>query len=155
MSKRWRAVSNAVFDLTGPRFELQTSSFRNERVTAPTTRSLKIDLNFYCMKIYLLATYFILTLFWSRWYNKKPTLTQNSAYNAQLLKNETCFTRSEAASLKLFWELFINENFRLEQEDSVAFILVTGPNFKKATHFGTWLIKKSLQISTLQAIILA
>ena len=40
MSQRWRAVSNTVSDLTGPRFELQTSLSGDERVTArPTGRS--------------------------------------------------------------------------------------------------------------------
>ena len=40
MSQRWRAVDNTVFDLTCPRFELQTSRSRDERVTArPTGRS--------------------------------------------------------------------------------------------------------------------
>ena len=34
MSQRWRAVSNTVSDLTGPRFEPQTSRSRDERVTA-------------------------------------------------------------------------------------------------------------------------
>ena len=40
MSQRWRAVGNTVSDLTGPRFEPQTSRSRDERVTArPTGRS--------------------------------------------------------------------------------------------------------------------
>ena len=34
MSQRWRAVGNTVSDLTGPRFEPQTSRSRDERVTA-------------------------------------------------------------------------------------------------------------------------
>ena len=34
MSQRWRDVGNTVFDLTGPRFEPQTSRSRDERVTA-------------------------------------------------------------------------------------------------------------------------
>ena len=34
MSQRWRTVGNTVFDLTGPRFEPQTSRSSNERVTA-------------------------------------------------------------------------------------------------------------------------
>ena len=39
MSKRWRAVGNTAFDLTGPRFEPWTSRSRDERVTArPTSR---------------------------------------------------------------------------------------------------------------------
>ena len=40
MSQQWRAVGNTVSDLTGPRFEPQTSRSRDERVTArPTGRS--------------------------------------------------------------------------------------------------------------------
>ena len=47
MSQRWRAVGNTVFDLTGPRFEAQTSRSRDERVTArPTGRSLGFSLVF-------------------------------------------------------------------------------------------------------------
>ena len=39
MSQRWRAVGNTVSNLTGPRFEPQTSRSRGERVTArPTGR---------------------------------------------------------------------------------------------------------------------
>ena len=39
MSQRWRAFGNTVSDLTGPRFETQTSCFRDERVSArPTGR---------------------------------------------------------------------------------------------------------------------
>ena len=34
MSRLWRAVGNTVSDLTGPRFEPQTSHSRDERVTA-------------------------------------------------------------------------------------------------------------------------
>ena len=34
MSLRWRAIGNTVSDLTGPRFEPQTSRSRDERVTA-------------------------------------------------------------------------------------------------------------------------
>ena len=34
LSQRWRAVGNTVFDLTGQRFEPQTSRSRNKRVTA-------------------------------------------------------------------------------------------------------------------------
>ena len=34
MLQRWRAVGNIVFDLIGPRFEPQTSRYRDERVTA-------------------------------------------------------------------------------------------------------------------------
>ena len=40
MSQQWRAVGNTESDLTGPRFEYQTSRSRDERVTArPTSRS--------------------------------------------------------------------------------------------------------------------
>ena len=40
ISQRWQAVGNTVSDLTGPRFEPQTSRSRDERVTArPTDRS--------------------------------------------------------------------------------------------------------------------
>ena len=35
--QRWRAVSNTVSDLTGPRFEPQTSRLRDERVIARLT----------------------------------------------------------------------------------------------------------------------
>ena len=38
MSQRWRAVGNTVSDLTGPRFEPQTSRSRDKRVTARPTR---------------------------------------------------------------------------------------------------------------------
>ena len=42
MSQRWRAVGNTVSDLTDPRFESQTSRFRDERATAqPTGRCFK------------------------------------------------------------------------------------------------------------------
>ena len=41
MSQRWRAVGNTVSDLTGPRFEPQTSRSRDERVTARPTGRLK------------------------------------------------------------------------------------------------------------------
>ena len=34
MSARWRSVGNIVSDLTDRRFELQTSRFKDERVTA-------------------------------------------------------------------------------------------------------------------------
>ena len=41
MSQWWRAVDNTVSDLTGPRFEAQTSRSRDERVTArPTGRTV-------------------------------------------------------------------------------------------------------------------
>ena len=47
MSQRWRAVGNTVSDLTGLRFEPQTSRSRDERVTArPTGRSKKKKFNF-------------------------------------------------------------------------------------------------------------
>ena len=37
MSQRWRAVGNTMSNLTGPRFDPQTSRFRDERVTARPT----------------------------------------------------------------------------------------------------------------------
>ena len=40
MLQRWRAVGNTVFDLTGPRFEFQTSRSRDERVTVRPTRRI-------------------------------------------------------------------------------------------------------------------
>ena len=44
MAQRWRAVGNTVSDLTGPRFEPQTSRSRDERVTArPTGRILELS----------------------------------------------------------------------------------------------------------------
>ena len=43
MSQRWRAVGNTVSDLTGPRFEPQTSRSRDERVTAWPTKYRKYD----------------------------------------------------------------------------------------------------------------
>ena len=40
MSQRWRAVGNTMSDLTGPRFEHQTSRSKDKRVTVrPTGRS--------------------------------------------------------------------------------------------------------------------
>ena len=46
MLQRWRAVGNTVSDLTGPRFEPQTSRSRDERVTArPTGRFKNLNLN--------------------------------------------------------------------------------------------------------------
>ena len=42
MSQRWRVVGNTVSDLTGPRFESQTSRSRDERVTAWPTDNSKI-----------------------------------------------------------------------------------------------------------------
>ena len=40
MSQRWRAVGNTVSDLTGLRFEPQTSRSRDERVTAQPTGNI-------------------------------------------------------------------------------------------------------------------
>ena len=37
MLQRWQAVGNTVSDLTGPRFKLQTSRSRDERVSARPT----------------------------------------------------------------------------------------------------------------------
>ena len=44
MSQRWRAVGNTVSDLTGPRFEPQTSRSRDGRVTARPTGRYKDDI---------------------------------------------------------------------------------------------------------------
>ena len=41
MSQRWRSIGNTVFDLTGLRFEPQTSRPRDERVTSRPTRKCK------------------------------------------------------------------------------------------------------------------
>ena len=43
MSQPWRAVSNTVLDLTGPRFVSQTSRSRDERITARLTGRLEAD----------------------------------------------------------------------------------------------------------------
>ena len=45
MLKRWRAVGNIPSDLTGPRFEPQTSRSRHERVTARPTGWFENQLN--------------------------------------------------------------------------------------------------------------
>ena len=37
MLQQWQVVDNTVTDLTGPRFELQTSRSRDERVTTRPT----------------------------------------------------------------------------------------------------------------------
>ena len=37
MLQRWQDVGNTVTDLTGPRFEPETSCSKNKRVAAPTT----------------------------------------------------------------------------------------------------------------------
>ena len=44
-SQRWRAVGNTVSDLTGPRFEPQTSRSRDKRVTARPTGRLCVMTN--------------------------------------------------------------------------------------------------------------
>ena len=44
---RWRAVGNTVSDLTGPRFEPQTSRSRNKRVTARPVSQLLFSDNYY------------------------------------------------------------------------------------------------------------
>ena len=41
MSQQWRPVGNSVSDLTGPRFEPQTSRSKNERITVRPTVSLE------------------------------------------------------------------------------------------------------------------
>ena len=47
MLQRWRAVGNTVSDLTGSRFEPQTSRSRDERVTARPT--LVIAVLYHCV----------------------------------------------------------------------------------------------------------
>ena len=42
MLQQWRVVGNTVSDLTGPRFDLQTSRSRDERVTARPTGLQKL-----------------------------------------------------------------------------------------------------------------
>ena len=54
MSQWWRAVGNTVSDLTGPRFEPQTSRSRDERVTARPTNFLLLNNCSACL-IYLLT----------------------------------------------------------------------------------------------------
>ena len=43
MSQRWQAVGNTVSDLTGPKFESQTSRSRDERVTVWSTGRPKAE----------------------------------------------------------------------------------------------------------------
>ena len=45
MLQRWRAVGDTAFDLTGPRFEPQTSRFRDERATTRITWILTLIAN--------------------------------------------------------------------------------------------------------------
>ena len=40
MPQEWRAVGNILFDLTGPRFEPQTSHSKDKHVTAQPTGQL-------------------------------------------------------------------------------------------------------------------
>ena len=40
MPQRWQAVGNIVSDLIGLRFEVQTSRFRDKRVTAQTVKHI-------------------------------------------------------------------------------------------------------------------
>ena len=54
MLQRWRAVGNTVSDLTGPRFEPQTSRSRDERVTARPTGRLSIFMSFIIQDHYVL-----------------------------------------------------------------------------------------------------
>ena len=52
--QRWRAVGNIVSDLTGPRFEPQTSSSRDERATTrPTGRFPRLSFLFgFCLLVF-------------------------------------------------------------------------------------------------------
>ena len=52
MLLRWRAVGNTASDLTGPRFEPQTSRFQDERVTAGSSDCFrKLVKNFLLLEI--------------------------------------------------------------------------------------------------------
>ena len=63
MSQRRRAVGNTVSDLTGPRFEPQTSRSRDERVTArPTGRLSSLKISCRSLNITLLIRQEILRL---------------------------------------------------------------------------------------------
>ena len=55
MSQRWRAVGNTVSDLTGPRFQPQTSSAENERVAAQSTVRLESRANLRFAGHYILS----------------------------------------------------------------------------------------------------
>ena len=46
MLQRWQAVGNTVSDLTGPRFEPQTSRSRDEDVTARPTGHHKVFIRY-------------------------------------------------------------------------------------------------------------
>ena len=52
MSQRWQAIGNTVLDLTGPRFEPQTSRSRDEGVTArPTGRLIYRNYRSVCTNV--------------------------------------------------------------------------------------------------------
>ena len=52
MLQRWRAVGNTVFDLTGPRFQPQTSRLRDKRTSArPTGQFFSIWVNLNTLKL--------------------------------------------------------------------------------------------------------
>ena len=55
MLKRWRAVGNTVSNFTGLRFELQTSRFRDERVTARATSRWALFYYFWICDIQMIA----------------------------------------------------------------------------------------------------
>ena len=54
MSQRWRAVGNTVSNLTGPRFEPQTSRSRDERVTAQPTGRYTVFFNFAVIEVHFM-----------------------------------------------------------------------------------------------------
>ena len=66
MSQRWRAVGNDESDLTGPRFERQTSRSKDERVTTrPTGRCIvHYFKNFEALLLYA-PKIFVYPNFWS------------------------------------------------------------------------------------------
>ena len=51
MLQRWRAVGNTVSDLTGPRFEPQTSRSRDECVTARPTGRFQLSIGGFQLSI--------------------------------------------------------------------------------------------------------
>ena len=58
MSRRWLAVGNAVSDLTGPRYEPQTSRSRDKRVIArPTVRKFCSPLLQLSLKLFFLTNF--------------------------------------------------------------------------------------------------
>ena len=77
MSQRWQAVGNTLFGLTGPRFEPQTSSFREERVTArPSGRFLLQN---------ILANHIISIVFIASWRERATKVTLTLLYHTTIV----------------------------------------------------------------------